>query len=341
MKKIKIMTLHANESVSKEEAKGISCGKHKNLSFRFILIVLSCVVLLNSCTKEDYDVTGNDDVIENTDNSSLEISDFRNWFESQTIVKGLINYQKLNWDNAEMKLMPDGKSTQVSIEIYNDRNSSGNDSIIKLHIAHVKNSFIGGVKVFSFYNQEYAHVNYYNLSGKILEEGLYYAPKQLYMSLQRYTYRSGIVRLKSGDEYNEYCNDILRHDGTATPIVTGVPNPTAYNCHTYVWGAPSKNNTCYMQDYPLWNDCPNISGSGYSPESTPQVGDRWVSYGYDSKYGDNHPIHSAIVVEVQNGEVTKVRAKCGMNEIYEYHPDCNHELFSSYKTDSIVYYRKQ
>ncbi|MDR1582979.1 MAG: hypothetical protein LBS55_06935 [Prevotellaceae bacterium] len=64
---------------------------------------------------------------------------------------------------------------------------------------------------------------------------------------------------------------------------------------------------------------------------TPQVGDRWVSYFYVSNFGDV-ALHGAIVVEVTNGQVTKVRAKCGHQGIYTYDPACNEPLFAAYMT---------
>jgi hypothetical protein len=268
----------------------------------------------------------------------LEITDFRNWLKSQEITNESMGDWEPNWDNAKMKLMPDGKSTQVSFEIYKGKNSLGNDSIIELHIATVKNSFKGGVKVFSYYNKENAHANYYSLNGQILEEGLYYAPKQLYMLLKKYTVDMGTVRLKSGSESNDPCSSTDWQSGTGTPaIINGAYNSEAYNCHTYVWGAPSPNNPCYNSNYPQWNYCPDIAGSGYSQVSTPQVGDRWVSYGNDPYFGAGVPIHSAIVVEVINGKVTKVLAKCGEGNLCVYNPECSE--FSGYMTNDVKYYR--
>jgi hypothetical protein len=303
-----------------------------------IVIAASCFV--TGC-QEDYDIIGNDNFIENIDNSSLEIGDFKNWFESQKVVKGLIGEQEPDWDNAEIKLMPDGNSSLVAIEIYKGKNSLGNDSIIELQIAYVKNSFIGGVKVFSFYNQEYAHANYYNLSGKILEEGKYYAPKQLYSLFKRYTVKGTQVRLKSGStETNDPCAGTGLVPNSATPQYNedGSINSGAYNCHYYVWGSLSSSSPYYDPSTPKWNNFPDIAGSGYSQVSTPQVGDRWVSYFHVSNFGDV-ALHSAIVVEVTNGQVTKVRAKCGHQGIYTYDPACNEPLFAAYLTNDIRYYR--
>jgi hypothetical protein len=232
-----------------------------------------------------------------------------------------------------MKLMPDGKSTQVSFEIYKGKNSLGNDSIIELHIANVKNSFVGGVKVFSYYNKENAHANYYGLNGQILEEGNYYAPKRIYSLLKRYSLEESQVRLKSGSESNDPCSTTNWISNTGTPYED---NPYAYNCHAYVWGFLSSDNPYYQSDHPYWNDYPDIAGSGYSQVSTPQVGDRWVSYSYVSGFG-SIALHSAFVVEVINGKVTKVRAKCGDANLCVYNPDCSD--FSGYMTDDVRYYR--
>jgi hypothetical protein len=304
-------------------------------TFSFVMALASMIlagIFMQSCSSEGEEIF--------FDYSKLEITDFKNWLKSQEITNEFIGDQELNWDNVKMKPMPDGGSTQVSFEIYNGENSLGNDSIRELQIAYVKNSFVGGVKIFSFYDKENAHVKCYSLSGQILEEGIYYAPKQLYMLLKRYTDGRGIVRLKAGNESNNPCDGTQMYTNSATPlIINGAPNPAAYNCHAYVWGTLSSNDPCYNPNYPQWNNCPNISGSGYSQVSMPQVGDRWVSYGSVSGWG-YVPVHSAIVVEVTNGQVTKVRAKCGEQEIYIYNPNCDAPLFTSYKTNDIKYYRK-
>jgi hypothetical protein len=184
---------------------------------------------MTGCQQEDPIV----DAIENTDNSSLEIADFKNWFNSQGIVSEFTGKQEPDWSKAELKLLPDGyNSLQVSIEIYKGKNSLGNDSIRELQIANVKNSFIGGIKVFSFYNNDNARVKYYGLSGRILEEGEYYAPKKLYTLLKRYTAEGSQVRLKTGNESNNNpCDDTQGYNNTATPYEN---NPYAYNCHAYV-----------------------------------------------------------------------------------------------------------
>ncbi|GHT78181.1 hypothetical protein FACS189464_1180 [Bacteroidia bacterium] len=129
------------------------------------------------------------------------------------------------------------------------------------------------------------------------------------------------------------------YSNSATPRkINGVDNPNAYNCHAYVWGTLSSNNSCYIPSQPSWNDCLNISGSGYSQVSgPPQIGNRWVSYGYVSGWGYT-AIHSAYVTGVTNGYVTRVEAKCGDGGIYIYDPDCS--AFSSYKTNDVRYYRQ-
>ena len=277
-----------------------------------------------------------------TNASKVEIADFENWLNSQEITNGFIGKQKLNWDDAELKIMPDSITLQVSIEIFKGKNSAGNDSITKLHVAHVNNTFIGGVKIFSFYDKENAHAKYYSLTGQKLDEGMYYEPKQLYISLIKYTTERGIVRLKTGVESNDPCEGTQMYTNSATPLmINGAPNPAAYNCHTYAWGTLATNGPCYNPTYPQWNNCPNPSALGYSQvNGTPKVGDKCISYGYDPFWGNNSPIHSAIVKEVKNGKITKVEAKCGEQGIYIYNPDCDAPLFSSYKTDDIRCYRK-
>jgi hypothetical protein len=289
---------------------------------------------MTGCQQEDPIM----DAIGNTDNSSLEIADFKNWFNSQGIVSEFTGKQEPDWSKAELKLLRDGKSLEVSIEIYKGKNSLGNDSIRKLLIANVNNSFTGGVKVFSFYNEENAHARYYSLSGQILEEGKYYAPKQLYILLERYTVEVPRVRLKTGNE-SDPCDGEIEDPNSATPIYlpNDAPNPAAYNCHAYVWGDLSPNDPCYLPEHPHWNECPDISASGCSQVSgTPQVGDRWVSYSYVSGEGDI-AVHSAFVEEVVNGKVTKLKAKCGQGGIKTYNPDCY--KYASYMTNDVKYYR--
>ncbi|MDR2563488.1 MAG: hypothetical protein LBC98_06040 [Prevotellaceae bacterium] len=307
----------------------------KPFGFMILACMISLGIIVGGCSK--YDVL--DTAIESyQDPSDLEIADFKNWFKSQETASDFVGTQEPDWDKAEIKTMPDGKTLHVSIEIYKGKNSAGKDSVRKLQIAYVKNSFTGGVKVFSFYSNEYAHANYYSLTGQILEEGEYYAPKQIYTLIERHAVEWTQVRLKSGYETSNSC-DSVSVPGTATyRKINGVDNPNAYNCHTYVWGAPNPNDPYYEPNHPLWNNYPDINGSGYSRESTPKVGDRWVSYRYISNYGII-PHHSAIVKEVVNGQVTKLEAKCGQLGIYTYNPNCG-GFFSNYITDDIRYYRK-
>jgi hypothetical protein len=49
MKEIKIMTLHASESVTKEEVEEISCREHKNLKLRFLKELNTCSVFKYMC----------------------------------------------------------------------------------------------------------------------------------------------------------------------------------------------------------------------------------------------------------------------------------------------------
>jgi hypothetical protein len=318
-----------------------------NKKFRiasWAIVVVSVIfvgIFMQSCNNEEFI---DYEEVNFIDNSKLEIADFRNWLELQKITNEFIGTRKLNWDNIELKSLQDEyTSLLVSLEIYKGKNSLGNDSIIELHVANVKNNFIGGVKVFSFYDKENAHANYYNLNGQILEEGEYYAPKQLYSLRKRYIVGGGIIRLKSGNnESNDYCGGCETVSGSETPLynANGSYNPAAYNCHSYIWGAPQQNNPYYNAAIPLWNDypVPNIAISGYIRiNGAPQVGDRWVSYIYASGVG-NIPWHSATITEVTNGQVTKVRAKCGDGPIQTYNP--SHSFYSIYMTNDVRYYRK-
>ena len=294
----------------------------------FLLVILG--ILAHGCSNEgEYD-----DIALTNESNKVEITDFKNWLKSQKSAKGFTGKQELDWNNAEITTMRDGESKQVSFEIYKGKNSIGNDSIRELHIAYVKNSFIGGVKVYSFSSdKEYAKTQYYNLSGQILEEGMYYAPKQLHMLVERYSIEGTQVRLKSGNE--DPC-DSKQLISPATPLyINGLPNSVAYNCHAYVWGTLTPLSPCYDPLHPRWNDYPDITGFT-QVNGTPQYGDRWISYGYVSGYGYT-AVHSAYVREVVNGKVTKLEAKCGEWGVYIYDPDCSE--FALYITSDIKYYR--
>jgi len=283
---------------------------YKNNKIKFLILVLAlvCVVslgfFLQGCSQED-------DEYLPLKNSSLEITDFKKWFYSQNVENEFIEKQEPNWYNAEIKYMQDGKTPIVSIEVYRGMNVLGNDSIIELQVAYVGNNFRGSVKVLSFFNKENADVKYYSLTGQLLEKDLYYAPNQQYMLIERYVVEVPQVRLKSDSECDDYVVP-----NSATPIYNsnGSLNSAAYNCHQYVWGDPKPTDPHYNPGLPHWNYDPNISGSGYTQVTTPQVGDIWVSYGYAEGFGDHTPIHSAYITQVTNGQVTQVTAKCGSNE---------------------------
>jgi hypothetical protein len=275
------------------------------------------------------------------DHSELETADFRNWFNSQQIESGLVEKNGLNWDNAEIKLMPDGKSKKVTFIIYQGENSLGNDSIRELHIAYVRNSFMGGIMAFSYSSKVRARVEQYDLKDQLEREWAYYVPKQVFSLLKIYPNRGSIVRLKLGSE-NDGCPGEIEIANSATPYINndGTSNPDAFNCHAYIWGPlqPTDPNYAIANEpgYPLWNNWPNIADSGWSEVSTPQVGDRWVSFTDDIVNGENLPWHSARVVEVINGKVTKVEAKCGDGGIWIYDPECN--KYVGYTTNILKYY---
>ena len=315
---------------------------YKNKKIKFLIAGLALVLVaslgffVQSCSQEDE----LDNITPNV-YKKVEACDFKNWFNSQEITNGVIGNRELNWDNAELTVMPDGESLQVSFEIYKGKNFLGNDSIRELQIACVKNSFIGRVEVLSFSSKEYAQYDYYNLRGQILEEGIYYAPNQVHISLERYAAEDVGVRLKSDSE-NPCSRTTTVEGSTPTEIqrdmyknpLNSAHNDSVYNCHAYVWGYLKSTDPYYIPNLPKWNENPNIAGSGCSQVSTPQVGDRWVSY---DKYGN--PVHSAFVEEVTNGKVTLLRAKCGQDAVKKYDPDCS-DFSSTYPTNNVKYYRK-
>jgi hypothetical protein len=291
----------------------------KLLCFVILACVISAGIFTQSCSTDSIFEIDNDPLASRTDRFDITVSDFKNWFVSQTISSDFIGSQEPNWDNAEVKTMPDGKTQFVSIEIYKGENSAGSDSIRKLQIAFLQDDFTGGIKVYSYYNSEYASTNYYSLTGDLLEEGIYYPQNQTDVLLKRHTFESTQVRLKSGSESNDPCAGTTWLPNTATPY------------------SNSDGPGCTVPGRPNWYNCPNISGSGLNETIIPLVGDRCVSYGYISGFGAVGAVHSAIVKETVNGRVTKVEAKCGEAGICIYNPDC--PTFSSYKTSDIRYYR--
>ncbi len=318
----------------------------KNRTTRITTLVLTLASLIflgiftQSCSNEELFDSRSFDIENGTSNiSEIGIGDFKNWFNSQQIESELVEKNKLNWDNAEIKLLRDGQSLEISFEIYKGKNLLGNDSIRELHLAYVGNSFMGGIMAYSFYSRERAFVDFYNLSDQLFLEGMYYEPNQVYSILKAYSVERTNVRLKSGSEDDPCPSD--DEPNSATPMVNedNTINPQAYNCHYWVWGAGTsvESNPCYEPGYPKWNNCPNISGSGWSEVSTPQVGDRWVSYANLIGVGVV-AYHSAIVEEVIDGKITKLKAKMGQGPISTYDPDC--PKFAGYNTNAIKYYRE-
>jgi len=236
--------------------------------------------------------------------------------------------------------MPDGKSTKVTFVIYQGKNSLGNDSIRELHIAYVRNIFMGGVMAFSFNSKERARVEQYDFKDRLEREWEYYEPRQVFSLLKIYSIERGQIRLKTRSEDDGQPCTFEADSTTSTPLhfENGDPNPEAYNCHTYIWGKPKDTDPFFDKTLPNWNNWPDIAGSGWSEVSAPQVGDRWVSFTHDIIYGENLPWHSAEIVEVIDGVITKVRAKCGDAEIRIYDPDCDD--YVGYFTNILKYYRE-
>ena len=68
------------------------------------------------------------------------------------------------------------------------------------------------------------------------------------------------------------------------------------------------------------------------------VGDRWVSYA--NLVGISViALHSAVVEEVIDGSISKLKSKMGEGSVSTYDPDC--DRFASYKTNTIKFYREQ
>jgi len=314
-----------------------------------LVLTLASLIFLGiftqSCSNEELFDNRSFDIESKISSSEMGIDDFKNWFNSQQIEIGFVEKDRIDWDNAEIKLMPDGKSTKVSFAIYQCKNSSGNDSIRELHIAYVRNIFMGGVMAFSFNSKKRAYVEQYDLKGQLEREWMYYAPKQVFSLLKIYPNGASQVRLKLRSE-DEGCPGETEKPNSATPsTIDGNPNSEAYNCHYYVWGPyqetgdPLFDEACIEPGYPKWNNWPIIAGSGWSEVSTPQVGDRWVSFTDDIVNGENLPWHSAKIIEVTNGKVTKVEAKCGYGGIWTYDPEC--DKYVGYTTNMLKYYREQ
>ena len=338
MKKQQSKTPHVFKNILGVADKGIL--KRNLLGFIMMICVISAGIFMQSCGR--YDIL--DNVPENSKNAAdLEVADFKNWFKSQDISSEFVGTQKPDWDNAEVKIAPDGKSSHVSIEIYKSKNVSGNDSIRELHIAYVKTGFKGGVRVLSFYKSEYANTQYYSLTGRILEEGKYYAPKQVYILLKRHNVGYSPVRLKNGTE-TDACNDNQEEPNSETPLeIDGEPNGEAYNCHYYVWGAQSESDCLNLfPGSPNWIICPDIANSGYEelpPGEVPQPGDKWVSYDHvGPPFNKTMAIHSANIEGVTNGKITKLKSKDAEGSLWTYNPAC--PIFAPYNTGTIKYYRK-
>lgn len=96
------------------------------------------------------------------------------------------------------------------------------------------------------------------------------------------------------------------------------PNPDAYNCHFYAWGAsPGGNST----QFPSWSNTPNTADyHSLNYNAANQVGDRIVYYGINSQ-GSLYATHSGIVTGVDsNGMATEITSKWGEMGVYEHAP---------------------
>ena len=326
--------------------------KKRRTSVVTLMLTLASILLwgisTQSCSNEqlfdDNSFKSDENISEIVGITEVGIGDFKNWFNLQQIKSGLVEKKNLDLDSTEIKLMPDGKSKKITFIIYQGKNSLGNDSVRELHIAYVGNNFIGGIMAFSFNGKERALVDQYDFKDRLEREWEYYAPRKVFSLLKIYSIGRGQIRLKTRSEDDGQPCTFEVEPNTSTPLYfeNGDPNPDAYNCHTYIWGPPQPSDPYYNITHdsirPSWNNYPNIAGSGWSEVSTPQVGDRWVSFTHDIVFGENLPWHSAEIVEVIDGDVTKVRAKCGDAEIRIYDPDCDD--YVGYFTNILKYYRE-
>jgi len=108
-----------------------------------------------------------------------------------------------------------------------------------------------------------------------------------------------------------------------------VPNPFAYNCHSFAWndgfGDPSDDdNKDLVDDYPRWDQDPMNNAAEQADEisfDTPnEVGDR-IIYFNEGKRGKPEPTHSAVVVAVDEcGNATMVASKWGESFLLLHHP---------------------
>lgn len=311
-------------------------------------------ILLLIWSSSFYSCKMEDSISRNIDNLPKEIADCKKWLTSQEVASGFLEERDIDWSKAEMKTLPDGNTLQIKLKIGRELNSVGNDSITELQIAKLKYGYEGRIKVSSYYDEKRAFIKYYSLTGTILEEGDYNGFEQSFILLKQVPFEKIRTTLEATSFTRSYddslvvvdfdtsyvfCENTLYYLNSETPLyINEEPNSEAFNCHTYVWGTPDEDNPCYSSDFPLWNNCPDINNSGYSQVqgSSPQAGDKWVSYGYFPDMG-YVAIHSAIIVEVENGIVTRLQAKCGENGIFIYDPNCSY--FSTYMTGDIRYYR--
>jgi hypothetical protein len=141
MNKLKFMTLHANESVTKEEAKGISRRTHKKLNLSFLLIAVLISITTGgffiACSSEDMlsEDTVNDMEIVNSvelEEYIIATSDLKQSFDIfEKELKG-IDFSKLevtyDMDGVEIMRLPSASVSAIRIEekiqIFNEKKQS-------------------------------------------------------------------------------------------------------------------------------------------------------------------------------------------------------------------------
>jgi hypothetical protein len=173
MKKFKNMTLRANESAMKEEAKEISQRKHKNLSFRFLLIVALVSITMGSffiaCSSDDMfsKETANEDTeVQKILGEHLTVENNRyvlNLSEEEAMTLGITqsDYSKFLSEIAELNTFVEStekNETNISVILNDQDNQNFNYNPIRLKSGSEITGMIGPINLSS---SDHNHVRSY------------------------------------------------------------------------------------------------------------------------------------------------------------------------------------
>jgi len=93
--------------------------KNRRMRIPTLVLTLASLIFLGiftqSCSNEELFDNRSFDIESKISSSEMGIDDFKNWFNSQQIEIGFVEKDRLNWDNAEIKLMPDGKTRKLHL----------------------------------------------------------------------------------------------------------------------------------------------------------------------------------------------------------------------------------